>query len=34
MHYAPFLSTVEQVGGLPRSEAERAIEATLLAAPA
>jgi hypothetical protein len=32
MHYAPFLSTVEQVGGLPRSEPQRAIEATLLRA--
>jgi uncharacterized protein (DUF2267 family) len=29
MHYAPFLSTVEQVGGITREEAERAIEATL-----
>jgi uncharacterized protein (DUF2267 family) len=29
MHYAPFLSTVEQVGGLSREQAERAIEATL-----
>jgi uncharacterized protein (DUF2267 family) len=29
MHYATFLSTVEQVGGLTRAEAERAIEATL-----
>src|SRR4051794_311540 len=29
MHCAPFLSTVEQVGGLSREQAERAIEATL-----
>jgi uncharacterized protein (DUF2267 family) len=29
MRYASFLSTVEQVGGLTREEAERAIEATL-----
>jgi uncharacterized protein (DUF2267 family) len=29
MQYAPFLTTVEQVGGLTREEAERAIEATL-----
>jgi uncharacterized protein (DUF2267 family) len=29
MRYAPFVSTVEQVGGLSREEAERAIEATL-----
>src|SRR3954468_14940700 len=29
MHYATFLSTVEQVGGMTRGQAERAIEATL-----
>jgi uncharacterized protein (DUF2267 family) len=29
MHYSTFVSTVEQVGGLTREEAERAIEATL-----
>jgi uncharacterized protein (DUF2267 family) len=29
MRYATFLSTVEQVGGLTREQAERAIEATL-----
>jgi uncharacterized protein (DUF2267 family) len=29
MHYASFLTTVEQVGGISREEAQRAIEATL-----
>jgi uncharacterized protein (DUF2267 family) len=29
MHYASFLTTVEQVGGITREEAQRAIEATL-----
>jgi uncharacterized protein (DUF2267 family) len=29
MYYSPFVSTVEQVGGITREEAERAIEATL-----
>jgi uncharacterized protein (DUF2267 family) len=29
MHYGPFLSTVEQAGGLTRDEAVRAVEATL-----
>ena len=29
MHYASFLTPVEQVGGITREEAQRAIEATL-----
>jgi hypothetical protein len=28
MHHSTFVSTVEQVGGITREEAERAIEAT------